>query len=409
MADMETITSEFFANNRARLKKLFTGTAPIVVTANGLLQRSGDSAFPFRQDSSFWYLTGINDPDILLVMDKDKEYLVVPARSASREAFDGSLNHVSLTDTSGISEILDEKTGWKMLSGRLKKAKHVATLAAAPSYVEAHGMFVNPARARLIKKLRAENNGLDLLDLRQHMTRLRMVKQAPEISAIQQAIDLTVKGFAQVKRSIGSYENEYEIEARLTGLFKKNGRDHAYQPIIAAGGNACTLHYVANSGRITPQDMVLIDVGADVNGYAADISRTYAANNEPSKRQTQVWKAVIEVQDFAMSLLKPGTLIPEYEKKVEAFMGEKLRELGLIKTIDHDTVRKYYPHATSHFLGLDVHDAADYQRALEADMILTVEPGIYIPEEQIGVRIEDDVLITDEGLRNLSEKLPREL
>jgi Xaa-Pro aminopeptidase len=270
-------------------------------------------------------------------------------------------------------------------------------------------MFVNPARARLIKKLRAENNGLDLLDLRQHMTRLRMVKQAPEISAIQQAIDLTVKGFAQVKRSIGSYENEYEIEARLTGLFKKNGRDHAYQPIIAAGGNACTLHYVANSGRITPQDMVLIDVGADVNGYAADISRTYAANNEPSKRQTQVWKAVIEVQDFAMSLLKPGTLIPEYEKKVEAFMGEKLRELGLIKTIDHDTVRKYYPHATSHFLGLDVHDAADYQRALEADMILTVEPGIYIPEEQIGVRIEDDVLITDEGLRNLSEKLPREL
>jgi Xaa-Pro aminopeptidase len=406
---METFTSEFFQTNRARLKQLFAGTAPIVLTANGLLQRSGDSAFPFRQDSSFWYLTGIDEPDILLVMDKDKEYLIVPGRSASREAFDGSVSHESLTKISGIREVLDDKAGWKLLSGRLKRAKHVATLAATPSYVEAHGMFVNPARARLIKRLRAENNGLDLLDLRQHLTRMRMVKQAPEIHAIQQAVDLTAKGFAQVKRAIASYGFEYEIEAQLTGLFKKNGRDHAYPPIIAAGANACTLHYIANGSPISPQDLILLDVGADVSGYAADISRTYLVQGEPSKRQNQIWQAVVDVQDFAKTILRPGTVISEYEKKIEAFMGEKLRELGLIKTIEKEAVRKYYPHATSHYLGLDVHDAADYERPLEPGMVLTVEPGIYIPEEQIGIRIEDDLLVTETGLQNLSEKLPRDL
>lgn len=404
----ETFTPEFFRNNRLRLRALFTGTAPIVMTANGLLQRSGDSTYPFRQDSSFWYLTGITEPDVLLVMDKTKEYLIVPGRSASREAFDGSVSFEALSATAGIEDVVDDKEGWKRLTSRLKRVQNVATLASAPAYIEAHGMYVNPARRRLIRRLRAESASLEVLDLRQHMTKMRMVKQAPEIAALRRAVEATCNTFEHVKQNIVSYRYEYEIEAEMTAMFRKHGHNHAYAPIIASGKNACTLHYMSNNDGIAEGGLVLLDVGAEADGYAADISRTYAAA-EPSKRQRQVWQAVMDVQEFAFEAIRPGVVIGEYEKSIEAFMGEKLRELGLIKTIEHETVRRYYPHATSHFLGLDVHDAADYERPLEPGMILTVEPGIYIPEESIGIRIEDDVLITDTGIEVLSASLDRGL
>ena len=401
-------TAEFFAANRTRLKSLFTGTAPIILTANGLLQRNGDTAFPFRQDSSFWYLTGITEPDILLVMDKYKEYLIVPGRTASREAFDGSIDIDATKKLSGITDIYDEKQGWKLLSGRLKRVQHAATLAAAPSYVKAHGMYVNPARRALAKRLHAENQSLDLLDLRQHLTTMRMVKQAAEIEALRQAVDATTKSFTKAKKQLDKFKHEYELESVFSSEFRRMGLQHAYPPITAAGKNAVTLHYMANNAPIDPKDLVLIDIGADAHGYAADITRTYAVSS-PSKRQQQVWGAVAEVQDYAFSLLKPGVTLGENEKKIETFMGEKLREIGLIRTITREKVRAYYPHATSHFLGLDVHDAADYERPLEPGMVLTVEPGIYIPEEGIGIRIEDNVLITDKGHEILSKNLPREL
>lgn len=404
----ETFTPEFFRNNRLRLRSLFTGTAPIVMTANGLLQRSGDSTYPFRQDSSFWYLTGITEPDVLLVMDKTKEYLIVPSRSASREAFDGSVSFEALSATAGIEDVVDDKEGWKRLTSRLKRVQNVATLAAAPAYIETHGMYVNPARRRLIRRLRAESASLEVLDLRQHMTKMRMVKQAPEIAALRRAVEATCSTFEHIKQNIASYRYEYEIEAEMTAMFRKHGHNHAYAPIIASGKNACTLHYMSNNDGIAEGGLVLLDVGAEADGYAADISRTYAAA-EPSKRQRQVWQAVLDVQEFAFEAVRPGVVIGEYEKSIEAFMGEKLRELGLIKTIEHESVRRYYPHATSHFLGLDVHDAADYERPLEPGMILTVEPGIYIPEESIGIRIEDDVLISDTGIEVLSASLDRGL
>lgn len=404
----ETFTPEFFRNNRLRLRSLFTGTAPIVMTANGLLQRSGDSTYPFRQDSSFWYLTGITEPDVLLVMDKTKEYLIVPSRSASREAFDGSVSFEALSATAGIEDVVDDKEGWKRLTSRLKRVQNVATLAAAPAYIETHGMYVNPARRRLIRRLRAESASLEVLDLRQHMTKMRMVKQAPEIAALRRAVEATCSTFEHIKQNIASYRYEYEIEAEMTAMFRKHGHNHAYAPIIASGKNACTLHYMSNNDGIAQGSLVLLDVGAEAVGYAADISRTYAAA-EPNKRQRQVWQAVLDVQEFAFEAVRPGVVIGEYEKSIEAFMGEKLRELGLIKTIEHESVRRYYPHATSHFLGLDVHDAADYERPLEPGMILTVEPGIYIPEESIGIRIEDDVLITDTGIEVLSASLDRGL
>jgi len=399
---------EFFQANRARLKTLFVGTAPIIVTANGVLQRSGDNPYRFRQDSNFWYLTGINDPDFVLVMDKDKEYLIAPQQSDYQHAFDGTLNFQAVMAASGISDVLDYKAGWKQLAARIKKSKHVATFAASPAYIADYGMYTNPARARLIKKIKNENDSVELLDLRQHMVRLRMVKQAPEMLAINHAVDLTIQAFSKVKRNLQKYQYEYQIDAEFTNHFTKNGFGNAYYPIVASGENACILHYQDNTSLLSDKDLVLMDVGAEVFGYSADISRTYALG-ELTKRQQQIWQAVMDVRSFALNGLKPGVTILQNEKLVQAYMGEKLRELGVIKTIDKENVRQFFPHATSHFMGLDTHDAADYHRPLEEGMVLTVEPGIYIKSESIGIRIEDDIVITADGHDVIGKNLPTAL
>lgn len=404
---MSDFRPEFFVNNRAKLRTLFSGTAPIVITANGLLQRSADTEYPFRQDSNFWYLTGINEPDVILVIDKSREYLIVPERGQERSIFDGAIDKTRLSAVSGITTVFGSKDGWKRLGTRLKRAKHVATLTPLPAYLEERGLYINPARARLIDRINSINK-VELIDLRPQLASLRMLKTAEELIAIKRAVMVTTKAMQKVKKTLNKLSFEYEAEAILTREFRRQNLGHAYQPIVASGPSACTLHYINNSAAINPKDLLLIDVGAEVQNYAADLTRTYAIN-EPSKRQKAVHQAVCEVQDFAFSLLKPGVLIKAYEKQVEHFMGEKLRELGLIKTITRDSVRKFSPHAASHFLGLDVHDSANYKRPLEAGMALTVEPGIYIPKEGIGVRIEDNVLITQDGLVILSKSLPRDL
>jgi Xaa-Pro aminopeptidase len=404
--------SDFFAGNRARLRQLFTGTAPIVVTAHGLLQKGGDEEYPFHQDRSFWYLTGIDEPDIVLVMDKGKEYLIVPEREAVREHFDGALDDNDLTRRSGIKDILNEKEGWRQLESRLKRVQHVATLAANPKYSDTFSLYSNPARAELIRRLRAINGDLELLDLRQHLARMRSVKQPVELQAMQRAIDITIETLKEIRRpkQLAKYAYEYEVEADITRGFRRRGAlGHAFTPIVASGPRACTLHNIRNNAALSSDDLITLDVGADFEYYAADLTRTYALGGKPSRRQQQVHEAVLAAEDYAYSLLKPGVFYKDYEKQMEQFVGEKLRELGLIKSIERDIVREFFPHATSHFLGLDTHDAGDYAEPLQAGMVLAVEPGIYIPAEGIGVRIEDNVLITKDGIEVLSQALPREL
>jgi Xaa-Pro aminopeptidase len=404
--------SSFFSNNRERLRQLFTGTAPIIVTANGLVQKASDEAYPFHQDRSFWYLTGVNEPNVLLVMDKGKEYLIVPVRETVREKFDGAIDLDALRRISGIQDIVFEKEGWKRITSRLKKAQHVATLGASPRFIDYLEMYTNPARAELIQKLKDGNPALELLDLRTHLSRMRMMKQQPELEALQRAIDITSETIRELTRSkqLAKYAYEYEIEADLTRGFRRRGADgHAFSPIVASGERTCTLHHTNNNDALASGDLLVLDVGAQVDFYAADITRTVVLGDKVSRRQQQVYDAVLQAQEYAYSILKPGVLLREYEKQMETFVGEKLRELGLIKTIDTESVRQYFPHSTSHFLGLDTHDSGDYDHPLEPGVVITVEPGIYIPEESLGVRIEDDILITAEGTINLSERLPRSL
>lgn len=404
--------SDFFAGNRERLRQLFTGTAPIVITANGLLQKVGDEPYEFRQDASFWYLTGIDEPDLVLIMDKGREYLIVPERGDWVKTSEGDVNFEDLSRRSGVASVLSEKEGWKQLEARVRKVRHVATLSANPAYMDVFSMYANPARATLIKRLKDTNGELELLDLRQHLMRMRMVKQPVELQAVRQAVDLTVETLKYVTKPsrLAGYAFDYEIEADITYGFRKRGaQGHSFAPVVVGGPRACVLHSSASNVPLASDELVVLDVGARVSYYSADVARTVSLNGKPSRRQQAVHKAVLQAQDYAISLLRPGVVVSEYEGLVAQFVGEKLRELGVIKSIDKQLVRQYFPHATSHFLGIDAHDSGDYDHALEPGVVLVAEPGIYIPEEGIGVRIEDDILITADGCEILSKKLPREL
>jgi Xaa-Pro aminopeptidase len=408
--------SDFFMSNRQRLREVVGADMPIIVTANGLLQRNSDNAYPFAQDSNFWYLTGVNEPDILLVMLPGEEFLIVPGRTASREAFDGTLDIEELGRISGVTTVCFEEEGWQRFQSVASTYKAVATPAALPQYVEQFGLYTNPSRVRLESALEQHVPDLELQDIRKELANLRMVKQEPELAALRQAIHVTEDSLTllTVKSTFQAFHSEYEFEADLTREFRMRGASgHAFAPIVAGGKRACTLHNVSNEATFELGTLVVIDVGAEVEQYAADITRT-RVYGQPSKRQHQIFDAVIEVQDYALTLLKPGVLLKPYEQAVETYMGKTLQKLGLIKLTgdaekDHELIRKFYPHATSHFLGLDVHDVGDYERPLEPGMVLTCEPGIYIPDEGIGVRIEDDILITESGNTVLSAALPKAL
>lgn len=408
---MENVfSSDFFSRNRLELTRLFKGKAPIVISANGLLQRGGESTYAFHQEASFWYLTGIDQPDILLVMDKGKDYLILPPRSPVQQIFDGALETEDIIKRSGIATVLSHKDGWRQLAARIKKAKHVATLALPPAYSETYGFYFNPSQRTMMDRLKEINPDIAVIDLRQALAKLRSRKQPEELTAIQKAIDITVSSLKRLSRSdrLWKYGSEAEIEAELTRSYKlKGAEDHGFTPIIAGGGRACVVHNMSNDHALSPGELLLIDAGAQFSHYSADISRTFTYNKAASARQQAVYDAVKEVQDYGLELLAPGAVIKDCERSIEQFMGEKLRELGLIKIISSENVRQYYPHAASHFLGLEVHDSGDYLSPLEAGMVLTMEPGIYIPAENIGVRIEDDVLITEGGNKVLSAGLPR--
>jgi Xaa-Pro aminopeptidase len=344
-------------------------------------------------------------------MDAKGEYLIVPGRTASREAFDGAIDRDELARTSGITRIYDEQEGWEKLAVLVRRSKQMGVMEAAAAYIDVYGMYTNPARKRLARRLLKIKPGLLLEDLRPTVAQMRMLKQPPELAAIRQAIEVTANGLQVVTlpTNLRHYKHEYEIEADLSRAFRRTGASgHAFAPIVASGKRGCTLHNVSNDGAIKKGDLIVIDVGAEVDHYAADITRTVIAG-EPSARQQQVFDAVHDVQRYALGLLKPGVLLKEYEHQVQEYLGGKLVELGLIPQPDAAELRDYFPHATSHFMGLDVHDAADYSIPLAAGMVLTCEPGIYIKEEGIGVRIEDDVLITEDGNEVLSRAIPARL
>jgi Xaa-Pro aminopeptidase len=224
-------------------------------------------------------------------------------------------------------------------------------------------------------------------------------------------IDVTTETLVEITRSdiLTKAEHEYQLEAALSYGFRYRGAaGHGFEPIVGAGKHSTTLHHMENNGRITMDDLIVLDVGAGVEHYSADITRT-VSKTPITGRKADVWKAVTAAQDYALSLIKPGASFREYEIAVETFVGKELRKLGVVDDLERTSIRHYFPHATTHFLGLDTHDAGDYRQEMQPGMVITCEPGIYLPEEQIGVRLEDDILITETGHKVLSDACPRKL
>lgn len=395
--------ASFFSGNREHAYDLLKGGI-LVVPAYTQMQRGNDAAFTFEQEANFWYLTGIDYPDWLLFMDgkRRRSWLVAPHIEGHHELFDGSLPHDEASAISGIHDIIDHRQAdsWLRQAARSHQLAYVVDV---PPYAEHFGFSMNPTARDTREKLSRIFAKID--DFRPELARLRAIKQPVEIAAMQRAIDITIKAFETVHTALPSYKYEYEVEAEFTSYFRRHGAaGHAYDPIIAGGQNACTLHYNRNMMKLKKGDLLLLDIGARYQGYAADITRTYAFGSI-SKRQRAVHGAVANAQKEIIAYIQPGLPLDEYQQHVDQVMQSTLVELGLMTAGDDTKYRRYFPHAISHGLGIDVHDALGRPRTLQEGMVLTVEPGIYIPEEKIGVRIEDDILVTANGHKNMSAKL----
>lgn len=402
----ELFTSDFFIDNRAKLKALRAQDVPIIIPANGAVQRAGDVAFEFKQDSNFWYLTGINEADLILVITPKKEFLILPERDAIHDVFDGAISEDELSSTSGITNIYDHVRGWEELH-RLAKQYGKFYTGLYKGFDDLHKVYINPAKPRLRNNLQKLSENVELLEIRRELAHLRMVKQEPEITALQHAVDITAESLQKVFKPgwRKRLKNDAAIVREMTYQFGLKNTIHAYQMVAAAGPDACTIHHGAKVRNLEDGEVMLVDVGAEYYNYAADISRVYLPD-QPTKRQKQVYQAVKDVHTEILSWLKPGVSMRKIEKRTESLIGKTLVELGVIKRVSRKVTRQYYPHAFGHHLGLDVHDSADYDLPLAEGMVITVEPGIYIKDEAIGIRIEDDVLITKKGYKNLSANLP---
>jgi len=402
------IESDFFVANRQKLSELLAGV-PLVMTAYTQTQRRSDMSWHFEQESSFWWLTGIDAPDWQLIIDtaRHKSWLVAPEVDEVHQVFDGSLSIDDAVRISGADGVLTRRQADEKIAEFAQRHTVIYTLGDDPH--AAHYNFVlNPAPAELRRQLMRVFK--EVRSARNEINTLRAIKQPVELNAMQRAIDLTIDGFTEIHKNLANFKYEYEIDAEFSYLFRKKGAlGHAYDPIVASGANACTLHYVANNERLKKRQLLLLDIGASVGGYAADITRTYAYG-EPTKRQIEIHAAVQLAQKEIINSIAPNLSVEEYQHNVDGIMTNALVSVGLMKDRDdQDSYRRYFPHAISHGLGVDVHDSLGGPKYLQPGMVLTVEPGIYIPEEGIGVRIEDDILVTADGRKNLSQRLSTDL
>jgi Xaa-Pro aminopeptidase len=373
------------------------------------MQRGNDMPFAFEQEANFWWLSGIEVADWWVIIDgtRGKCWLAAPKLSTSRETFDGSLAPDQALKISGADEVVSHDEAASLLRTLAKKHSMVYTLGDQP-YAEYFEFTLNPAPKKMHEMLERTFNAVH--DCRKELSKLRAIKQPEEITRMKKAINNTVDAFEQVKSQLAEMKYEYEVEAAFTHYFRSCGMaGHAYDPIVAAGKNACTLHYMQNNAKLKKRELLLLDIGARSGGYAADITRTYALG-ESTKRQKEIHAAVYAAQAEIIKLIQPGLSTEQYQRSVDEIMVKNLLTLGLMKSRDDEKAyRKYFPHAISHGLGVDVHDSLGAPRLLQAGMVLTVEPGIYVAEEGIGVRIEDDILVTENGHTNLSGRLSTEL
>ncbi|MEM9391332.1 MAG: aminopeptidase P family protein [Bacteroidota bacterium] len=414
------ISRELFIHNRKRLSKELKSNAITVFNANDIMPTNADGTMSFRQNSDLYYLSGIDQEESILVIYPDfhdkklREILFLKETNENIAIWEGhKYTKEEAREASGIESIF-----WLTEFDRVFN-----TLMAEAEYVY---LNTNEHIRAVVEVQTRTARFLDLCKQRYPlhkyervapvMHKLRAIKSDLEIETLQEACNITEKGFRRILQFVKPGVTEYEIEAEYIHEFVKNkSRGFAYTPIVASGFNACVLHYIDNAMECKDGDVLLMDVGAEYANYNADMTRSIPVNGRFTERQRAVYDAVLRVKREAMKMLVPGNTIPEYHKEVGKVMEGELLGLGLIDKTDiknqdesHPAYKKYFMHGTSHHLGLDVHDVGNVYRKMEAGMVFTVEPGIYIRDENLGIRLENDVVITEEGLNDLMANIPIE-
>ncbi len=410
-----------YIENRARFVGQMEPGSVAIFHSSDQYPRSGDQGFTFRQNADLLWLTGIDQEETMLVLfpgcPKGKafeEVLFVRETSEHIRVWEGyKFTQAEASEISGVQTVK-----WTSDSAALL---HELVLLAENVYIDTNendrAAFEVPERnERKAWEMRQRYPGHRFLRAASILKRLRMIKSPAEVAAIRHACNITESAFRRVLAFAKPGKMEYEVEAEIIHEFIRQGSNgHAYNPIIAGGANACVLHYNDNNRPLVAGEVLLMDFGADYANYAADLSRSIPIGGRFAPRQRAVYDAVLRVMKFAKSLLRPGTSLPEYHLEVGRAMEGELIGLGLLdreavakQNPDAPLYKKYFMHGTSHHLGLDVHDIMLRYTTFEAGMVLTCEPGIYIPEEGIGIRLENDILLTEGDPIDLMAGIPLE-
>lgn len=416
----DPINNDLFIQNRKRLAQRMKPKSVAIVHANDIMPTNADGTMRFKQNSNLFYLTGVDQEESIVLIapdfpdEKMREILFLRETNEEIAVWEGhKLTKDEGTQTSGIKNIKWKQDFEQTFYTILAECDHI--------YLDSNehirnSSVVETRNARFIKECKEKYPLYEYERLFPIITDLRCIKSQIEIDLMQQACDITEKGFRRVLEFVKPGVMEYEVEAEYLHEFVRNrSKGFAYEPIIGGGGNSCVLHYVENNQSLKDGDVLLMDVGAEYANYNSDMTRTIPVGGRFTPRQRAVYDAVLRVKNAATDLLKTGNRIPEYHAAVGKLMEKELVDLGLIsmddiknENPDWPAYKKYFMHGTSHHIGLDVHDVASIYKVFEEGMVFTVEPGIYIPEEGIGIRIEDDIVITKAGHINLMKNIPIE-
>ncbi len=418
----EKINSKLFIDNRKAFVAQMDAHSLAVFNSNDTFPISADSTMPFKQHRDIFYLSGVDQEESILVISpfstnkEHREVLFLKETNDHIAVWEGEkLDKEQAFETSGIKTVywLDQfDTVFKQMMAEVDEI-YLNT----NEHLRAN-TIVQTREDRFIEKVKRDFPVHQMRKSAPIMHRIRSLKSDIEIDLMQQACNITKLGVERILKFIQPGVMEYEIEAEFMHEFLRNkSQGFAYTPIIASGASACVLHYIQNNKECKDGDVILLDVGAEYANYASDLTRSLPVNGRFSDRQKAVYNSVLNVKKQAEKLLVPGTLIPEYHKEVGLLMQEELLKLKLIDKTDiknqdpnWPAYKRYFMHGTSHFIGLDTHDLGLYNEPIEEGMAFTCEPGIYIPEENLGIRIEDDLIVQKTGDPfNLMRDIPIEV
>lgn len=418
----QKIDKQFFIHNRRNLVKQLKPNSVAVVNANDIMPTNSDGTMRFRQNSDLFYLTGVDQEETILVLcpqfpdSKYHEVLFLRETSELIATWEGhKLTKEEAREATGVETVLWISEFPKLFNTMMVMGDVENVYLNTNDHYRAD----NPVPSRDTKFIRwcQEKYPLHKYErLAPIMHKLRSVKSDTEIRLLQKACDITESAFRRVLKFVKPGVTEYEIEAEYAHEFLKSGsRGFAYEPIIASGANSCVLHYIENKNVCKEGDVLLLDVGAEYANYNADLTRTIPVSGKFTKRQRDVYDAVLRVMRSAISMIKPGIVYYDYHKEVQKIMESELIGLGLLNKKDVDNqpkekplFMKYFMHGTGHQLGLDVHDVGNMYHKMQAGQVWTVEPGIYIKEEGLGIRIENNVVIGETGVLDLMKNIPIE-